>query len=232
MTRVWLLDLDNTLHDALQVIFPRINRAMTEFLARELELEHETANALRTQYWRRYGATLLGMIRHHGTDPHHFLREAHPFPDLRQIVRRDLRLVHALRRMPGRRIVVTNAPLHYASEVVRALGIRSQIESIVSIEAMFFAGRLQPKPSRPMLRRLVASLRVPASRCMLVEDSIVNLAGARHVGLRTVLVTGISHRSQHPSRRARAGPSRRIDVQVQSVAHLPRKALRSATTLR
>jgi putative hydrolase of the HAD superfamily len=232
MTRVWLLDLDNTLHDALSVVFPRINAAMTEYLARELELEPEAANALRMQYWRRYGATLLGMIRHHGTDPHHFLRETHPFPDLHTIVRRDARLVQALRRLPGRRIVVTNAPLHYASQVVRALGIHSQIESIVSIEAMSFAGRLQPKPSRPMLRRLVASLRVPASRCVLVEDSVVNLAGARHVGLRTVLVTGISHRSHHPSRRARAGSSRRIDVQVQSVAHLPRKALRSATTTR
>ena len=51
------------------------------------------------------------------------------------------------------------------------------------------------------------------------------------VGLRTVLVTGISHRSRHPSRRTRAGPARRVGVQVQSVAHLPRKALRSATTM-
>lgn len=232
MTRVWLLDLDNTLHDAMQVVFPRINRAMTDYLARELALGHEEANALRMQYWRRYGATLLGMIRHHGTDPHHFLRETHPFPDIALIVKRDMRLVHALRRLPGRRIVVTNAPLHYASQVVRALGIWAHIESIVSIEAMSFAGRLQPKPSRPMLRRLVARLRVPAARCVLVEDSVANLAGARHVGLRTVLVTGISHRSHHPSRRTRAGPSRRVDVQVQSVAHLPRKALRSATITR
>ncbi|MCZ7560025.1 MAG: hydrolase [Burkholderiaceae bacterium] len=191
---LWLLDLDNTLHDAMSVVFPRINVAMTEYLARELELEHEAANALRMQYWRRYGATLLGMIRHHGTDPHHFLRETHPFPDLRTIVRRDMRLAHALRRLPGRRIVVTNAPLHYASEVVRALGIRSHIESIVSIEAMSFAGRLQPKPSRPMLRRLVASLRVPASRCVLVEDSVVNLGGGAPRGA----ANGARHRHQPP----------------------------------
>jgi putative hydrolase of the HAD superfamily len=84
---------------------------------------------------------------------------------------------------------------------------------------------LQPKPSQPLLRRLVARLRVPAARCVLVEDSVVNLAGAHRVGLRTVLVTGISHRSRHPSRRTRAGAARRVGVQVQSVAHLPRKAL-------
>lgn len=232
MTRIWLLDLDNTLHDAMPVVFPRINRAMTEFVARELELVHEEANALRLHYWHRYGATLLGLMRHHGVDPHHFLRETHPFPDLHRIVRRDHRLAHALRRLPGRRIVLTNSPLYYASRVVRALGISAHIEAIVSIEAMSFAGRLQPKPSRPMLRRLVARLRVPAARCVLVEDSVANLAGARWVGLQTVLVTGISHRSHHPARRTRAGPARRVGVQVQSVAHLPRKALRSATTTR
>lgn len=226
---VWLLDLDNTLHDAMEVVFPRINRAMTEYVARLLEVAHDEADALRSDYWRRYGATLLGLVRHYGVDPHHFLRETHPFPDLERIVRRDRRLAHALRRLPGRRIVVTNAPMHYATRVVRALGIAAHIEAIVSIETTAFAGRLQPKPSRPMLRRLVARLRVPAARCVLVEDSVVNLAGAHRVGLRTVLVTGISHRSHHPSRRTRAGPARRVGVQVQSVAHLPRKALRSAT---
>ncbi len=232
MTRVWLLDLDNTLHDATAVIFPRINRAMTAYLARELEIGLDEAEALRTRYWRRYGATLLGMVRHHGTDPRRFLRETHPFPDIRGIVRRDMRLTQALRRLPGRRVVVTNAPLHYASEVVRRLGIGPYVETIVSIEAMTFAGRLQPKPSRPMMRRLAARLRVPPARCVLVEDTLANLASARRVGMRTVLVTGVSHRSHHPSRRTRAGPARRVDLQVQSVAHLPRKALRSATTTR
>lgn len=229
MTPVWLLDLDNTLHDAMPVVFPRINRAMTAYVARELSLDEREAGALRAHYWQRYGATLLGLVRHHGIDPHHFLRETHPFPDLERIVRRDHRLADALRRLPGRRIVVTNSPLHYASRVVRALGIAARIDSIVSIEAMSFAGRWQPKPSRPMLRRLVARLRVPAARCVLVEDTPANLAAARRVGLRTVLVTGISHRPFHPARRTRAGASKRIDVQVQSVAHLPRKALRSVT---
>ncbi|MGD9945745.1 MAG: pyrimidine 5'-nucleotidase [Burkholderiaceae bacterium] len=225
--KVWLLDLDNTLHDALPEVFPRINRAMTAFMARELALSEDDASALRVQYWRRYGATLLGLIRHHDIDPHRFLFETHPFPDLEQLVRRDHRLVHALRRLPGRRIVLTNSPLAYASRVVRALGIAAQIDAIVSIEAMNFAGRWQPKPSRAMLRRLLARLRVSAADCVLVEDSVENLAGACHVGVRTVLVTGISHRATPRGGHTRAGPSRRVGLQVQSVAHLPRRALRS-----
>ncbi|HEY0876955.1 MAG TPA: pyrimidine 5'-nucleotidase [Zeimonas sp.] len=224
MQPVWLLDLDNTLHDASPAVFPRIHRAMVEFVAAELSLSHEEADALRIRYWHRYGATLLGMVRHHEIDAHRFLRETHAFPDLERIVRLDRRLVQALRRLPGRRVVVTNAPLEYATRVVRALGIAAYIESIVSIEAMRFAGRFQPKPSRAMLRRLVARLRVPASRCVLVEDTPANLAAARSIGMRTILVTGTTRRSLRPVNRLRAGSSRRIGLQVQSVAHLQRKA--------
>lgn len=221
--RVWLFDLDNTLHDAASEVFPRIRRAMVEFIAAEMSLSLEQADALRQQYWRRYGATLPGLVRHHGIDAQRFLRETHAFPDLERIVRRDGRLVQALRRLPGRRIVVTNAPSEYARRVVRALGIAPYIDSIVSVESMHFAGRFQPKPSRAMLRRLVARLRVPAARCILVEDTPVNLAAARMIGMQTILVTGNSRRSLHFVYRLRAGSSRRIGLQVQSAAHLPRK---------
>ncbi len=219
---VWLLDLDNTLHDAGTHVFPRINRAMTDYVARTLALPHDEASALRVHYWRRYGATLLGMIRHHDVDPHEFLREAHPFPDLHLLVARDHGLRQALRRLPGRRIVVTNGPADYAAGVLRALGVAPLIDGLVSIEAMRFAGRFMPKPSRTMLRKLVARLRVPAARCVLVEDSADNLRAARACRLRTVLVTGHGDRPAGAAGLPRAGRGRRIDVQVQSVAQLPR----------
>src|SRR5690606_11021675 len=104
----------------------------------------------------------------------------------------------------------------YATRVVRALGIAPYIESIASIESMRFAGRYQPKPSRAMLRRLVARVGAPAAQCVLVEDSPENLAAARSIGMRTILVTGTTHRSRHPAHRLHAGSSRRIDLQVQS----------------
>lgn len=76
--RVWLIDLDNTLHDAMPVVFPRIHRAMVEYVARELSLGEDEADALRVRYWRSYGATLLGMIRHHDVDPRRRSRASNP----------------------------------------------------------------------------------------------------------------------------------------------------------
>jgi putative hydrolase of the HAD superfamily len=162
---VWLLDLDNTLHDALASIMPRINRAMTEYVMRTTRLGENEASALRTHYWHRYGATMLGMVRHHGVDPHDFLRDTHPFPDLHRLVRRDVRLMHLLRALPGRKIVVTNAPAAYAGGVIAALGIAPLLDGMITIEQMCFAGRMCPKPSRPMLRKLLAPAKAaPAAK--------------------------------------------------------------------
>ncbi len=63
-SRVWIFDLDNTLHDAMPHIFPHINRSMTAYLQQHLQLDEEAANALRVDYWQRYGATLTGLMRH------------------------------------------------------------------------------------------------------------------------------------------------------------------------
>ena len=93
-TPVWLFDLDNTLHNASPHIFPHINRSMTRYLEQHLGLTLDEANALRMQYWHRYGATMLGLMRHHGTDPDHFLVETHRFDRLHEMMVFELSLIH------------------------------------------------------------------------------------------------------------------------------------------
>ena len=60
--RIWVFDLDNTLHNATPHIFPHINSAMTQYLQAELGIDAAAAGELRRHYWHRYGATLLGLV--------------------------------------------------------------------------------------------------------------------------------------------------------------------------
>ena len=184
-SRVWIFDLDNTLHDARPHIFPHINRSMTEYVARLLDLGAKEADELRDSYWRRYGATLTGLIRHHAVDPGHFLRETHHFPDIDRMVvgRRELRSV--LRRLPGRKIVFSNAPGHYARAVLQVLGVGDLFDDVFSIERT----RFRPKPQAHGFVRLLHAHRLAPSRCIMVEDSLENLRTARRLGMKTVLVT-------------------------------------------
>ena len=225
MNPVWLLDLDDTLHDAISRIIPRINQRMTDFVAHELQIDRARADALRREYWLRYGATLLGLIQRHQVEPGRFLQATHPMAELGPLVERDVRLIQALRRLPGRKIVLTNAPHHYAVEVLTRLGIHRLIDHLIPIESMRIAGHLRPKPSKLMLRAVLARHRLEPARCVLVEDSLSNLVSARALGLRTVLVHGF-HRRAGLRPRWLAGPGRRVGAQVRSSHELTRLALR------
>jgi putative hydrolase of the HAD superfamily len=185
---VWLFDLDNTLHDASHAIFGAIDRRMTDYVERTLGIDRAEANRLRTLYWRRYGATLLGMVRHHGTDPHDFLRASHDF-NVAELLRAERGLGRLFARLPGRKLLLSNAPQAYAGTVLRELALHRHITTRYTIERMRVHGTFRPKPSRLMLRAMLARERIRPGAAVLVEDSLANLKAARALGLRTVLIT-------------------------------------------
>jgi putative hydrolase of the HAD superfamily len=202
----WLFDLDNTLHNASPHIFPHINRSMTDYLARALGLGADEAGRVRRDYWLRYGATLTGMMRNHATDPHHFLAQTHDFPDLPGMLVWEPGLRAMLKRLPGRKLVFSNAPRKYAEAVLRLTGIAGEFDGVYAIERLKF----RPKPAISTYRDLLRRERLTASRCIMVEDTLDNLLPARRLGLRTVWV----------SRSPRTPPH--VDVRIASVLELPR----------
>ncbi|CAD5372550.1 Pyrimidine 5'-nucleotidase [Rubrivivax sp. A210] len=185
-TRVWLFDLDDTLHDASTAAYAGINEGMNSFMQRELGLSRAEASALRAKYWQRYGATLLGLVRHHGVDAAHFLHHAHLLPGLEERVYGHRHDLAALAALPGRRVLLTNAPAAYTARVLGVLGIAHLFERILSIEDLRMFGHWRPKPDARMLRALAVGLGVAPSRCTLVEDTLVHQKAARSIGMQTV----------------------------------------------
>lgn len=208
--RVWLFDLDNTLHDANPHIFPAMSQAMLDYVAEKVGVGETAARALRDEYWQRYGATLTGLVRHHGIDPHDFLARTHDFlDDLPRMLVFEPGLRHALERLPGRKILFSNAPRLYVEAVLTQIGIRRQFDSLWTIERLRFV----PKPHLAAFRRLLRAERLNPRRCIFVEDSPANLRAAKRLGMKTVLVA--------PAVRAPAY----VDILVKSVLELPRLGL-------
>ncbi len=205
MKPVWVFDLDNTLHDASPHIFPHINRSMTAYLQRYLHLDETAASNLRVRYWQRYGATLSGLMRHHGTDPEHFLWHTHQFPELERMVMREPRLRHVLRSLPGRKVVFSNAPINYAYAVLELLRVDTLFDDVMGVEHT----RYRPKPDNFGFRRLLRKHHIRATQCVMVEDSLENLHAAKRLGMRTVWVNSSNRNS----------PS--VDVKIADVMQLP-----------
>lgn len=198
MSRVWIFDLDDTLHDASSHIFPVMNRAMTNYIVEHLGLDELAAYALRQHYWRIYGATLKGLMRHHNTNPHHFLNQTHTSLDLKAMVQTTKGLRQFLIRLNGRKVIFTNAPQNYAIRVLQLLGIEDLFELIFSVES----SGLHPKPSIRGFRRLLNTIKVNPNDCVMVEDSKQALMTAKRLGMKTVLISKSLRRPSYVDIRA------------------------------
>lgn len=192
---VWLFDLDNTLHNASASAFRSLDQTMNHYIQQQLGVDAAEASRLRQHYWLRYGATLLGLVRHHGIRPAHFLHHTHVLPGLESQLHSHPHDVAALRQLPGRKYILTNAPLAYAQRVLGALGLLGLFDGVIAIEQMTMFGQLRPKPDARMFQALAARLRVAPHDCVLVEDTLIHQKAARSVGMRTVWMQRWVHAS-------------------------------------
>jgi len=212
---VWLLDLDNTLHNTSYAIFAHIDRCMGQAVQDMLDVDATTAHTLRKQYWQRYGATMIGLVRHHGVNAREFLLRSHDFA-VAPLIRAEPDLAGKLRRLRGRKVLLTNAPLDYAIAVLRHLRCLHLIDSFWGVEEMRCFGQYHPKPSRRMLRRVLAHERASPHQTVLVEDTLGNLQAARTVGLRTAYI----YHTGTPFSRQQRGRAHYVDVRVRHFGEL------------
>jgi putative hydrolase of the HAD superfamily len=203
--RVWIFDLDNTLHDAQVHIFPSMHDQINAYLMRRFDVDAEGANDMRRGFWQRYGTTMNGLMRHYGTDPREFLAATHQFPELADMVVHEAAVRHALARLPGRKLIFSNAPRRYVEDVIRALGVARFFDAVYTIESTRFRG----KPALAGFRMLLRRHDLDPRRCALVDDMLENLRTAKRLGMATVWV----------SRERRSVPY--VDLRVSSVTRLP-----------
>ena len=205
--RVWIFDLDNTLHDARARIFPAMHDQINAFLRRRFGVDEAGANAMREHFWRTYGTTLDGLMRHHGVHPREFLAETHVFPELADMVVHENALHHALARLGGRKLVFSNAPRHYVGQVLRAIGLARYFDAVYAIEDARYRG----KPALHGFHYLLRKHNLDPHRCAMVDDMPENLRTAHRLGMSTVWVSPAGARMPY------------VDLRISSVTELPRR---------
>ncbi|MGE0045260.1 MAG: pyrimidine 5'-nucleotidase [Hyphomonadaceae bacterium] len=180
--RAWVFDLDNTLYPTGSTIYDLIGARMTAYVGRVAGLEPEAALDLQERYFHQYGATLAGLIKHHGVDGRHFLDDVHDV-DL-SCVDPDPELAALIAALPGPRYIFTNGARSYAERITARLGLGGLFDDLFDIEAAGFA----PKPEPAAFERLIEKLDLDPRRTVFFEDTPRNLETAHRLGFRTVLI--------------------------------------------
>lgn len=199
----WLFDLDNTLYPPENGLFGAVDTRINEFLAAHLGVSGPAADELRRRYHDQYGITLVGLMAEHETEPHHYLDFVHHVP-VGDYLCPDPALRDLIGGLPGRRSIFTNGSRRHALAVIAALGLEGLFEEIFDIVALGF----RPKPAPATYRTVLERLGVEPYRAILLDDLARNLAPARDIGMRTVLV-------------GQAAPSPAADFTIQTIQDLP-----------
>lgn len=178
----WLFDLDNTLYPAESGFMGEIVVRMTDFVEKVTGLPREDAFKLQKTYLAEHGLTLKGMMLNHGVDPAEFHAIFHDMS--LAALAHDAPLLAALERLPGRRLIFTNADEVHAERVLAHLGLAHLFDDVFHIGSAGY----EPKPSPEAFTRIAAAHGIDPTVTAFFEDAERNLAPAADLGMTTVLV--------------------------------------------
>ena len=194
LIRNWVFDLDNTLYPASARLFDQMDVKMTAYVAALLDVDLMEARRIQKTYFFDHGTTLAGLMAEHGVDPHHFLADVHDIE--MDVLAENAPLAAAIARLPGRKIVFTNADTPYAGRVLDRLGLGESFEAIHDIHAM----DLKPKPHASAYAGLCAAFDIDPTESLFVEDMARNLAPAKAIGMTTVWIDNGSEQAAEQDR--------------------------------
>lgn len=178
----WVFDLDNTLYPAESTLYDALGARMTAYIADLLGISADAAFTLQERYFHQYGATIVGMVEHHGIDSDAFLRHVHDI-DVSDVAP-DPELAALLKALPGRKFVFTNGGGGHAARMVAQIGLGDCFDGLFDISD---AG-LAPKPQVQAYARLIDRFAIDPKRAVMIEDTLRNLEPAHAMGFSTVLV--------------------------------------------
>jgi putative hydrolase of the HAD superfamily len=180
-----LFDLDETLYPSNNGLMQNIGRRIGEYMQMRLGLGSRQAEALRREYYIKYGTSLRGLLINHGINAEEFLAYVHDLR-LERYIGCDPALDRMLGDIPQSKVIFTNATEEHAWRVLTVLGVARHFERIIDVRRVKFIS----KPHREAYQRALDILEAQAGECIIIEDSLRNLRPAREIGMVTVLVNG------------------------------------------
>jgi len=180
---VHLFDLDNTLYPPKSAIIEQIIPRMTTFVSNELGISMAESSVLCDGYYHRYGGTGRGIQLHHpDVDLDKFSEFSHQV-NLDKVEKAS-KLKAALQGLKKSRYVFTNSPLPYATRVLKHLDLYDCFDGIFSVEQTGY----KMKPDPHAFNTICQHFAFEASDAVFYDDQPANIATAKSLGMRTVLV--------------------------------------------
>mgnify|MGYP006200589411 CR=1 FL=1 len=180
--KFWLFDLDNTLYSGDTKVFDQVDKKMSFFISKKLNVDIAEAKKIQKSYFHEYNTTLNGMIKNHNIDAEEFLEFVHNV-DL-NFLKKDLDLKNELNNLMGKKYIFTNGSRAHASNVTKRIGIENIFDGVFDIVDSEFI----PKPSIEPYKKIIQKYGIDPEYCIFIEDIARNLKPAHELGMKTVWI--------------------------------------------
>jgi putative hydrolase of the HAD superfamily len=177
----WVFDLDNTLYPH-HLLWQQVDDRIRNFIAEFLKVPHDEAFRIQKDYYKRYGTTMRGLMTEHGLNPDDYLEYVHQIDH--SPLEPNPALGAALKKLPGRKLILTNGTRKHADAVMKKLEVHEHFEDVFDI----VAAELDPKPLPQIYQRFLARHDVDPAKAAMFEDLARNLEVPHALGMTTVLV--------------------------------------------
>lgn len=192
--RNWIFDLDNTLYPHGARLFEQVDRRITDYIARFFQVDRDEAYKIQKGYFHTRGTTLSGLMAEHGVDPYEYLADVHDIE--MDVLDENAPLAAAIARLPGRKIIFTNADALYAGKILAKLGLGETFEAIHDVHA----AQYRPKPAPEAYRHLCSAYDLDPTQSLFADDMARNLKPAKQIGMTTLWVDNGSEQGEEGDR--------------------------------
>jgi putative hydrolase of the HAD superfamily len=177
--RYWIFDLDNTLYSGQTQVFSEVDKKMSAFISKKMNVNLVKAKEIQKKYFYEYGTTLSGLMKQDGVDPHDFLEFVHDI-DISWLPK-DLKLREELIKIKEKKIIFTNGSHAHVENVTKQLGIDGLFDGAFDIVDANFT----PKPHLEPYKKLIQKFDINPNQSILIEDIAHNLEQAKNLGMKT-----------------------------------------------
>lgn len=192
--RNWIFDLDNTLYPHGARLFEQVDRRITDYIARFFKVDRDEAYKIQKGYFHTRGTTLSGLMAEHGVDPYEYLADVHDIE--MDVLDENAPLAAAIARLPGRKIIFTNADALYAGKILSKLGLGESFEAIHDVHA----AQYRPKPAPEAYQHLCDAYGLDPTQSLFADDMARNLKPAKQIGMTTLWVDNGSEQGEEGDR--------------------------------
>jgi putative hydrolase of the HAD superfamily len=177
--KYWIFDLDNTLYNDQTKVFSEIDKKMSAYISKKLNVDLVNAKKIQKKYFYDSGTTLSGLMKHDNINPHEFLEFVHDI-DISWL-QKDLLLREELIKIKEKKYIFTNGSHSHVKNVTKQLGIEDLFDGTFAITDANFV----PKPYIKPYKEIIKKFDIDPKKSLLIEDIAHNLEQAKNLGMKT-----------------------------------------------